>query len=123
MSKDDPFEAYKNSQSKSFRALNPHIFGGSPVEAPQPKPVAAQTLAGVAPEQQSRKKRMVCIVSLIACRRRLLDDDNNVASFKPLRDAIAETLGIDDGEKCLRWQCAQVLTTGREVTLVKVELK
>ena len=38
---------------------------------------------------------MAIIVSLIAWRRRPLDDDNNVGSLKPLRDAIAQSLGVE----------------------------
>lgn len=36
-----------------------------------------------------------------------LDDDNATASCKHARDAIAQWLGIDDGDERLEWKCEQ----------------
>lgn len=64
---------------------------------------------------------MVVIVHLHAIRRRLLDDDNATAACKPLRDAIAESLGIDDGDSRIRWEYSQSETKGEQGVIVKIE--
>lgn len=71
------------------------------------------------PPQARRESRLV--VSLIALRRRPLDPDNNAGSFKHLQDAIAASLGLDDGDKRLTWQYQQLHTFGREGVLVHIE--
>lgn len=93
------------------------------VETNQPQPTPAPALAGSALKRQGCQSRLVVIITLCALRHRLLDDDNNVASFKPLRDAIAETLKVDDGDKRLKWQCQQIETRGEECVVVKIETK
>ena len=42
-------------------------------------------------------------VTLVAVRQKRLDDDNLAGGFKALRDAIAESLGIDDGDERIEW--------------------
>lgn len=63
----------------------------------------------------------VVVVTMLSCRRRLLDDDNLAAGFKPLRDAIAETLGIDDGDPRVRWEPRQIEST-KEETIVRIAM-
>lgn len=70
---------------------------------------------------QSRRARRL-VVSLIGLRRRTLDDDNFNGACKHLRDAIAASLGIDDGDKRLCWQYQQLQTKGREGVLVRIEV-
>lgn len=48
-----------------------------------------------------------CIVKLTRVSPRKLDDDNLVASFKGLRDGIADRLGVDDGDSRVEWRYAQ----------------
>lgn len=105
--------------SESLKRLNPHLFGiGSKVEVrQQPKPEAA--LERHVPPKQGGKIRLV--VSIIGLRRRILDDDNFTAGNKPLRDAIAATLGIDDGDKRIEFQYGQVKVQGEQVTIVKID--
>lgn len=76
------------------------------------------------PRAQRKKGKgiVACVVTLIAVRRRESDDDNNIASLKPLRDAIADTLGIDDGDGRLRWEYGQTESRGAEGVIVKIEL-
>ncbi len=62
------------------------------------------------------------VVSLIGLRARTLDDDNFVGACKQLRDAIAATIGIDDGDKRIKWQYQQLQTNGREGVLVQLEV-
>jgi len=70
---------------------------------------------------QSRRPRRL-VVSLIGLRRRTLDDDNFNGACKHLRDAIAASLGIDDGDKRICWQYQQLQTKGREGVLVRIEV-
>lgn len=70
--------------------------------------------------QGRRKGRLV--VSLIGLRKRTLDDDNFNGACKHLRDAIAGSLGIDDGDKRIYWQYQQLQTRGREGVLVHIEV-
>lgn len=72
--------------------------------------------------KRHREKRMVIIVVLCRFGHRLLDDDNLSGSFKGLRDSIARSIGVDDGDKRFRWECRQVETTGTEGTLVTIEV-
>lgn len=69
-----------------------------------------------------RERRMVVIVTLVSFRHRLLDSDNCEGSFKGLRDAVARSIGVDDGDKRFRWECRQVETAGKEGTLVTIEV-
>ena len=70
---------------------------------------------------QSRRARRL-VVSLIGLRRRTLDDDNFNGACKHLRDAIAASLGIDDGDKRICWQYQQLQTRGREGVMVRIEI-
>lgn len=91
------------------------------VEASQPKQDSAQALdSGIAKHQSSPRRVAVC-VSFIALLRKPFDDDNLVASIKPLRDAVAATLGIDDGDKRISFQYQQLRTRGKETVLVHIE--
>jgi len=102
------------------REQNPNHrpLGGREACKPQPPPAPAL--------EDSVKKLKVskgCLVvcTLIAHRRRLLDDDNCTASLKPLRDGISESIGVDDGDQRIKWQCGHVLTLGKEGETVTIE--
>lgn len=75
-------------------------------------------------DARPQRRRKVGRLQLIALRNRLLDDDNLAASYKHLRDAIADSLipglapGAADG--WFRWEYGQVGTTGEEGTIVMV---
>lgn len=99
---------------------NPEAFALGGLPAAQPKyrgPRAAPPENGL----QTVWPRSV-VVSLVCCRRRLLDDDNLSGGCKALRDAIAASLGIDDGDKRIRFEYHQVITTGRPGVIVKIEV-
>lgn len=53
-------------------------------------------------------------VVLVAMLHRRHDDDNLTGGLKPLRDAIASTLGIDDGDPRISFVVSQVQTRGPE---------
>jgi hypothetical protein len=59
-------------------------------------------------------------VELVQFRRRLLDPDAVAAATKPLVDAIADTLGVDDADPAVEWEWSQVRTSGEEGVLVKI---
>ena len=73
--------------------------------------------------QHRRKRRVVVCIEIVAFKRRQVDDDNICAGAKHLRDCIATSLGVDDGDKRLRWRYACCPTEGREQTLVRISLK
>jgi hypothetical protein len=49
--------------------------------------------------------RLECTLTRVAARK--LDDDNLSASFKAVRDQIAEAAGLDDGDARWTWRYAQ----------------
>ena len=56
-------------------------------------------------------------------KRKLMDEHDNLkASLKPLVDAIAASLRLEDKDPRLRWQYAQVKTTGTLGVTVTLEL-
>lgn len=61
------------------------------------------------------------VISIIGLRCRLLDDDNFSGGAKALRDCIAASLGLDDGDKRICWQYGQLRTDGVEGYLVRIE--
>src|SRR5688572_19021440 len=82
------------------------------MEAQKPKPVIAQAL--VRGNEKLKGGKGCVVVSLIGLLKRTLDCDNFCGACKPLRDGIASSLGIDDGDKRIRWQYSQCETKGQE---------
>ena len=109
--------------SESTRKRNPGLFGPlRAVEAHQPKPASAPALERGESKRARGQGGVRCRVTLVACVRRPLDDDNLTGACKPLRDAIATRLGIDDGDGRIAWDCQQVATKGGEGVIVRVEM-
>lgn len=89
--------------------------------------------AGVAVRDNSRHpdgrsagagKEGVLVVTLLVRKRKLMDEHDNLkASLKPLVDAIAASLRLEDKDPRLRWQYAQVKTTGTLGVTVTMELE
>lgn len=92
------------------------------LENPQ-HPKSTPALERHSTSKQSGKNGVEYLVSIIGFRHRILDSDNFTSGAKPLRDAISETIGIDDGSERIRFEYDQVHTTGEEGVLVKIELK
>lgn len=61
-------------------------------------------------------------ITIVVYRERHLDSDSVSASCKWIRDAIAESLGVDDGDPKIDWEYEQVRTRGQQGVMVKVEL-
>lgn len=107
-----------NELSETLKRLNPHLFVGA-VDRTKPEPHLAQPLVGVREKRKEGTTRVV--VSLIRFGRRILDDDNNQGAFKPLRDAVSKSLGIDDADPRVRWEYGQCETRGEIGTIVKIQ--
>lgn len=60
-----------------------------------------------------RKRPAELIVTMTAHMPRYFDDDNLAGALKPVRDELAEWLGVDDGDRRVMWECDQTLTRGR----------
>ncbi len=109
-----------NDLPPHIKALNPHLLMGG-LEKPKPQRDAAVVLGEAIRKPEGGEKSMV--VSLVRyAHGRQLDTDNLVGGFKPLRDAIAASLGIDDGDKRIRWEYGQAETRGAEGTVVKIDV-
>jgi len=97
----------------------PRPVGSLPV--PERKCSAEPALDGELPRNEARAVSiLVCIVRF---GRRILDDDNLAGGNKPLRDCIAERLGINDGDSRIEWEYRQVVTRGAVGTLVTIEMR
>jgi hypothetical protein len=71
--------------------------------------------------RQKGKGGVEVVVSLVGFRRKELDDDGFIYACKPLRDAIAATLGLDDGDRRIRFEYSQLETRGEQGVIVKVQ--
>lgn len=105
--------------SESFIKLNADLGAG---ETPKREPRAQPALVRHVSRKQARAARVEVVVSLVVCQRTLFDSDNAVSGgTKALRDAIAESLGCDDGDKRLRWEYGQLQTSGEPGVMVKMQ--
>lgn len=72
--------------------------------------------------QRRRKGRVEVICSIVRCGPGCLDSDNTTSGGnKALRDAIAESLGYDDGDARIRFQYGQCETLGETGCIVRIE--
>lgn len=106
--------------SEAVRRLNPHLFGLGAVEAGCAEPTPIRSLERVKPKRAKGAGGMAMRVQLIALRHRLLDPDAVAYSMKPLTDAVAETLGVDDADPRVHWEWSQAPTGGPEGVIVKI---
>jgi hypothetical protein len=91
------------------------------VEAGQRQQPALPALDRGVQKRQKGKGGVEVVVTIIACRRVECDDDGAISAAKPLRDAIAHSLGMDDGDRRIRWEYGQCETRGAEGVIVKIE--
>lgn len=96
-----------------------HSMGAVVRTRPQRNEISA--LDGAIKEQRQRKGRVAVRVTLIACRHRELDSDSAVFALKPLRDAVAASLGIDDADARIAWDYGQVVSRGEPGVIVRIE--
>lgn len=112
--------------SESVRRLNPHLYTNGGVlgglETKKPKPNPSPSLARQPLKFKSGKEGVGVCITLCSHRRRLLDSHDNLrSSTKPLVDAIAKTIGLDDADPRIKWQYHQLETKGREGVVVTIE--
>lgn len=110
----EELRAHEQRQAKpdAVRSVDSAKRERSPVKALEPKP---QRL-------KSGKGCLRLVVTLISCRRGELDHDNLVAGCKPLRDAVARSLGVDDADPRIKWCYGQARTDGETGTIVRIEV-
>ena len=114
--------------SAATRKRNPQLYG--PVQAANPaldsmatkihQPTARPALEQNLSRGQSSPCRLECVVEIIALRNAVCDADNSRNGYKPLQDAIAASLYIDDGSERIRWEYGQCHTAGPEGTIVRI---
>lgn len=90
------------------------------VEDPQPKPHKVPALDPRAQTHPGSERGLVVVVTIIRCSRTEIDSDNLVAGAKPIRDACAKSLGVDDRDRRIKWEYRQCIGEGPEGTLVKI---
>ena len=102
-----------------IRRENPDVF--RTMVAEKSKQIASSSLDGRSPQRQGRKNKLVVRVTLVTLRRRVCDDDNNVSAIKPLRDSIARSIGLDDGDPRIKFEYGAARTEGQPGVMVKIE--
>lgn len=90
------------------------------LECPPSKKPSRKESLGRKQTKRSRRVARGIRVTLIACRQKRLDDDNLAGGFKSLRDAIAESLGIDDGDERIEWVYRQQVSEKPHGTIVLI---
>ncbi len=111
--------------SEATRKRNPHLYGGGlgKVETHKPKPAAVAALVKDSRPAQAGKEGMGYRITFVVVRKRsLLDSDNLQGALKPLRDAVAYSLGIDDGDPRIEWEYHQIKSTQPEGVTVMVTI-
>ena len=113
--------------SDAVKRRNPHLYGPvAGLQYPKRQPTQAPALDKATrrrPGGQGRSDRghHRPEVTIVSYRRRLITDaDNLIAGAKPLRDAVARWLGIDDADDNVQWDYRQVQTRSREGTAVMI---
>jgi hypothetical protein len=107
--------------SESTKRRNPHLYGVGALESAKPEP-NQRGQSQNRPLEGSTATVGICI-RLVSFRKKLLDDDNFAAGAKPLRDAIARSLAIDDADPRVKWAYSQVLTDGPHGVLVLISVR
>jgi hypothetical protein len=94
------------------------------LETNGPKPAKARPLDDRPEKHQGGKEGVAIRITCVALRRRLLDGHDAVAfSMKPLTDAIARSLRMDDADPRLSWEYSQLRTDGEQGVMVKIETR
>lgn len=105
--------------SQSTIARNSPIPGR--LQDPERKPASLPSLVKGPRIRRSGKNRVAIVISIISLRRRFADEDNvGPAGAKTLRDCIARTIGVDDGDPGIKWEYSVMQTIGPEQTIVKI---
>jgi len=114
-----PFEKLSPQLQERIRQSSPDAF--RKVEARRPEQAAVSALDGGIKERKASKGGVAVRVTMVACRHRLTDDDALAYSCKPLRDAISNSLGLDDADARIKFEYGQLRTDGEQGVIVKIE--
>jgi len=121
----NPFANWKNLDAKlrdriakADREQNVRSVARLPA-AERKQDAVVKSAAGDADENRGPSR---VVVSFVCFRSRTCDDDNLQFGCKWLRDAIANSLGIDDGDKRFKWQYGQLQTNGPEGVAVTIQI-
>lgn len=106
--------------SEAYRKKNPHLFPVGAVGATKSKPDKVRSLGDKPSSHKSSKSGVVFIIAFVPFCKRATDDDNRGSGpYKGLRDSIARTLGVDDGDPRLRFEYhPPVITRGATGTQI-----
>lgn len=107
--------------SEATRARNPALFGAVGAVSDQVTESDQIPALDHRPKARSGSARSLVTVHIISVRRKLLDSDNCQAGAKGLRDAIAQSLGLDDNSPAIEWEYSQAKTSGRQGTIVHIQ--
>lgn len=112
---DNPSESFKRKNPEFYPA---HSYGIRSLETKVSK--FDKWGEGQNTELEKGAALLAYRVSLVVLSRRLMDSHDNLPfSLKPLADAIAESLGVDDSK--ITWEYGQVKTSGQPGVVVKIE--
>lgn len=106
--------------SEDVRKLNPHLFGMGGLHPAQRQQNTVEKTPMADGGKEGCPRGLV--ISIVQFRHRKLDSDNLAFAAKWLRDSIAGSIGIDDGDERVTWQYAQIQTAGREGCAVTIEV-
>lgn len=118
----------KRTDTRRLGAMVPRV-GEQPARSLERQTPAKQGGEGSVVEGRSKSRVQVrkcdagLRITLIAVRQKRLDDDNLAGGFKALRDAIADSLGIDDGDPRIEWIYRQQVGPKPHGTIVMVTTK
>lgn len=117
MTREQVLRQWPNASESTIRAN----LDVRPVETRQRERSSLRPLDKGIQKRQKGKGSVAVVVTLVTCRSRELDDDGNVAALKPLRDAIAESLRLDDADKRIRFEYSQCETRAENGVIVKIQ--
>ena len=110
--------------AQAIKKHGPHayIHALGPVGDPQSQPDQASgaLVRKLSPHEEGQDRVGVC-VTIVRFGHSKMDEDNLIAGAKPLRDAIAKSLELDDADERIIWLYRQVIGGGRCGTLVKAD--
>jgi hypothetical protein len=112
-----PNEILKRFPNSSKSTLARNAVAGLPDTQPEqshPKPLVQKERA------RCRQDGPVYRVAIVSLRAKFLDDDNLRGGSKAIRDAIADSLNIDDSERFVDWCYGQV-KSDTHGTIVRIE--
>lgn len=117
----DPRNQALIAEAIAVKGPKADILSMGTVGYPKLQPDQTQPLDGKRKPRQNGPVALAVVVTIIRVGYKEFDEDNLIAGAKPLRDAIAASLRVDDADKRIRWQYRQIIDAGRTGTIVKID--